>query len=514
MTATGREGQGDHMAGRWYALALLTMTYAMSTVDRSMLAIVAERVKVDIGASDAEIGLLYGTAFAIFYVLFGIPMGKLADAWSRRKLLSTTMVGWSLFTAASGLARNFVQLLGARIGVGVGEAAVTPASHAMLSDFFPGGRRGFALAVYSCGAPLGTGIALLLGAAVMGYWDKLLAQGETPLGLASWQAAMIAAGIPGLLLAILVARMPQPPLSEQRKTSSDVGALAVVGREVASIIPIVSLFMLLRSHPRPGAALMRNQLLLAGLLAAGILLAMLTGDRLQWIILGTGLYATLTWAQIEASQDDRFARLFLQRGLLLFALLGFGCFAFGALSFHSWWISFFARFHPDAGNIGPLLGILFMVFGVVGMLFGGFLGDRWKRRSRYGYLYTCLLSGSLSVPFIALALYAPSTPLALVLVSIAILALTMWLPPAAAVMQEQVGADMRGLSAGLYMLVSNFLGNGVGPYSVGRISDATGDLRFALALCCCAGFALGIVLLALALSANRARADSVVAQAS
>src|SRR6185503_1911625 len=124
-----------------YTLGVLVVVYVFNFLDRQIVSILAERIKADLGVSDAQIGFLYGTAFAVFYALFGIPLGRLADVWDRRKLIAIGLAVWSGMTALSGLARNFGQLAAARIGVGVGEASASPAAFSMLSDYFPPAKR-------------------------------------------------------------------------------------------------------------------------------------------------------------------------------------------------------------------------------------------------------------------------------------------------------------------------------------------------------------------------------------
>ncbi|MCA3255181.1 MAG: MFS transporter, partial [Alphaproteobacteria bacterium] len=121
----------------WYVLGVLVLVYVVNFVDRQIIAILAEDIKRDLGVTDTELGFLYGTAFAVFYALFGIPLGRLADNWVRTRLLSLGLTLWSSMTAISGFATNFTQLSLARVGVGVGEASAGPSAFSMLSDWFP-----------------------------------------------------------------------------------------------------------------------------------------------------------------------------------------------------------------------------------------------------------------------------------------------------------------------------------------------------------------------------------------
>ena len=126
--------------GGWYAhyvLLVLVIVYVFNFIDRNILSILAQDIKADLGISDAEMGFLYGTVFAVFYAVFGIPLARFADVWVRRSLISLGLMFWSLMTALSGLARSFPVLALFRIGVGIGEASASPAAYSMLSDYYP-----------------------------------------------------------------------------------------------------------------------------------------------------------------------------------------------------------------------------------------------------------------------------------------------------------------------------------------------------------------------------------------
>ena len=120
-----------------YVLAILVLVYIFNFIDRNILSILAEEIKADLAISDAQMGFLYGTVFAVFYAVFGIPLARFADVWTRRNLISIGLGFWSLMTAASGLARSFGALAACRIGVGIGEASASPAAYSMLSDYYP-----------------------------------------------------------------------------------------------------------------------------------------------------------------------------------------------------------------------------------------------------------------------------------------------------------------------------------------------------------------------------------------
>ncbi len=174
---------------RNFVLAMLTLVYVFNFIDRQLLTILQESIKKELHLSDTQLGLLSGFTFAIFYVTMGIPIARLADRSNRRNIVAISLGLWSLMTACSGIARNFVQLLMARIGVGVGEAGGSPPAHAMISDYFPPEKRATALSFYSAGLYFGILIGFLMG----GYLNQQL----------GWRTAFFVLGIPGLLFSLL-----------------------------------------------------------------------------------------------------------------------------------------------------------------------------------------------------------------------------------------------------------------------------------------------------------------------
>ncbi len=153
----------------WYVVGVLMVAYIFSFIDRQILSLLVQPIRRDLGISDTGMSLLMGFSFAVFYSFFGILLGRLADSWSRRTLIVIGFSLWSLMTAGCGLARNFVQMLLLRMGVGVGEASLSPAAYSLIADYFPPGRRATAISVYSMGIYIGSGLAFLLGGAVLGF---------------------------------------------------------------------------------------------------------------------------------------------------------------------------------------------------------------------------------------------------------------------------------------------------------------------------------------------------------
>ncbi|MFT7546712.1 MAG: MFS family permease [Candidatus Azotimanducaceae bacterium] len=201
------------IGGRYskYVLAVLVLVYIFNFIDRQILSILAEEIKLDFGISDAEIGFLYGTAFAVFYAVFGIPLGRLADTWVRKNLIAVGLLFWSVMTALSGTARGFASLATYRIGVGIGEASASPAAYSMLSDYFPPRLRTTALAIYSSGVYIGSGIGIFLGGLILDGWSGAYPDSSTaPLQLKGWHVAFMVVGLPGILMAFWVSSLKKP----------------------------------------------------------------------------------------------------------------------------------------------------------------------------------------------------------------------------------------------------------------------------------------------------------------
>src|SRR4029453_10020174 len=175
---------------RHYVLGVLVVVYTMNFIDRQILSILLEPIKHDLGLSDTQLGLLTGFAFGVFYATLGVPIARLADRSNRRNLIAVALAVWSGMTAFSGLAQNYVQLLLARIGVGVGEAGCSPSAHSMISVYFAGERRATALGIYSLGIPVGILFGFTLGGLISDTFG--------------WRAAFFVVGVPGLLLALLL----------------------------------------------------------------------------------------------------------------------------------------------------------------------------------------------------------------------------------------------------------------------------------------------------------------------
>ncbi|TXS91935.1 MFS transporter [Parahaliea maris] len=226
-----------------YALLLLLLAYILSFVDRNVMAVLIGPIREEFAISDFQYSLLHGFAFSMFYIVLGLPIARLADRHNRVWIISTGIFLWSLMTCLCGAARSFGSLFLARVGVGVGEAALSPAAFSLLSDLFPKDKLARALAIYSLGITLGGGLAYVLGGAAYA-WFAGMGPIHLPLfgAVSAWQMTFIAVGAPGLLLTALLMLLKEPPRglaaegagaaagSAQNPAGSSIGLGEVVGQ--------------------------------------------------------------------------------------------------------------------------------------------------------------------------------------------------------------------------------------------------------------------------------------------
>jgi MFS family permease len=199
----------------WFVVACLQIAYAVALVDRGILALLVQPVKADLHLSDTQFGLLAGMAFAIFYAVFGLILGRVADRWNRRNMIIIGLIVWSLATIVCGLARNFHELFLARIMVGVGEAALSPAAYSMIADYFPKERRARPISFYTMGICTGAGVGLLFGSAAVAYASQAHTLIIPLLGaVRNWQFVFIIVGIPGIVLAAIMLMVKEPTRKE------------------------------------------------------------------------------------------------------------------------------------------------------------------------------------------------------------------------------------------------------------------------------------------------------------
>jgi len=481
-------------------LGVLVLVYVLNFLDRQIITILAEDIKADLGISDAEIGFLYGTAFAVFYAVFGIPLGRLADVWSRRSLISLGLGFWSLMTAVSGLAKNFLQLGAARVGVGVGEASATPAAFSMLSDTFPARARATVLAIYSSGIYIGAGLGLLIGGQIVSRWNAAFPAGDAPFGLAGWQAAYLAVGLPGLLMAIWVRTLREPVRGaiDGIHTEPEPHPFRQFFFELRSVMPPFTVFHLWRTGAGAGGVL-KN--LLAALLITGLgaLLTWLTGNTAQWLALGIGLYAAVSWMQALGLRDRPTATLIFGSRGLIYTCLGFSFLSFTGYGVGGWTPIFFMRVHGQAADeVGNVVGLTAAVAGFLGVTLGGLLADRLRATSPNGRLFVGFITAIVPVPLALWMLGTESLITAYVLNFPLSVGAAMWIGAGASTVQDLVLPRMRAVASAFYILLLTFVGLALGPYMIGQLSDVLGDLPRAMRLALLANVvACGFLLLAM-----------------
>ena len=220
----------------WFVVAILMMAYVFSFVDRQILNLMVGPIRNDLGISDTEMSLLMGFSFAIFYTIMGIPLGRMADSKSRRGLVTVGIIVWSVMTALCGLAKHYWQLFIFRIGVGVGEAALSPAAYSMIADYFPPSKRATAISVYSMVIYIGSGIAFLLGGLIVEF---VTAQGAVTLPVLGetrpWQVVFYVLGASGLLFSFAFLLIKEPKRS---------------GAGTAAVVPIKEVVAYLKLNRR------------------------------------------------------------------------------------------------------------------------------------------------------------------------------------------------------------------------------------------------------------------------
>ena len=489
----------------WYVLGVLVLVYILNFIDRQILSILAVDIKRDLGLTDSDLGFLGGAAFAVFYALFGVPLGRLADNWNRKKLLSIGLALWSTMTALSGFANNKLTLSLARMGVGIGEATASPTAYSLISDYFPKRQRATALAIYSSGLYLGGGVSLLIGAKIGQVWNAAY-PGGGPLGLVGWQAAFLAVGIPGLLMALWVATLHEPVRGAMDGVVSP-SSPTPFANFVSDLSTIVPPFTLYGAWQRGPAALITNVI---AALAVGLfawVMIKVTGNTPQWLSVGLGYYAVFSWACTLKSRDPATWRLIWGTPAFICTTLGYSL-----VSLVAWALGFWAApyaetvLHLPKQQFAFWLGANAALAGFLGVIIGGRIADALRTRNPAGRILV-----------IGFGVIAPIAPLWIgYTTENSTLFYTMnfltgmfgatALGAAAATTQDLVLPRMRGTATAAFFLGTTLVGLAFGPYIVGLISDLTGtmvngklvgDLRTGiLALVGVAPIALGLLIYA------------------
>ena len=477
----------------WYALFLVSSGQGLSLLDRQILSILAPSISRDLGIGDAEIGLLYGTLFALFYALFSLPLGRLVDGWIRTRLLAICILMWSLATGMAAFAQSFAVLAISRLGVGIGEGAAQPGANSIIFDTFPRHLRGTAMAAMGIATALGLGLSMALGGFVAQWWDGRYPSGDAPLGFSGWQFAFLVAALPGILLAWALFRMKEPvrggmdgipPRDDPHPFKASAAVLGAVtpganwvslwnrqaGRKQWTInlvgfalIVAVCWAMTQVSQafsPRPPIE------------ALGL---NLDPHVLQWFVVGFGAFVVLNLFQsLKLTDRPTYNVMFSPSLLLLFVVGGLQTsINYGVMGFTP---SFLIReYGLDQATTGLQFGLLAAALGVLGPIIAGPLSDFLTvRMGAKGRVWLTLASLGIS-PFFGIWTFSAADPFSFyVRFSIYSLILTLWLPPIYSLYYDLVLPRMRGIASSTYIIVSTLLGLGMGPYFVGIVSDRNG----------------------------------------
>lgn len=384
----------------WYVVVLLTLGYVVSFIDRQVLNLLVEPIKAHLGISDTQISLLMGLAFGIFYTLMAIPIGRLVDRYSRRAIIAAGITLWCLMTAGCGLARNYTQLFIARIGVGIGEASLTPSALSLISDYFPKEKRGRAISFYNMGISLGVGTAMILGGAVISYVQTAEPVVLPLIGqLQAWQTVFIIVGLPGILIAILMATVREPLRKEMLATEEN----------HADALPISFVIRYM-------------------------------GER---------------W--------KTYVTLFL--GMSIVTIIGYAYF--------SWIPTMFIRVYGwTIKDVGFAYGVILLIFGPVGVNFGGWLADHlYKKGYKDGHMRTTFIGAIITVPTATLVPLMPTPELAVAMLIPASIGPAMTTAMGSASLMMITPNQMRGQFSAVYLFVINILGLTIGPTAVAMVTD-------------------------------------------
>ena len=459
----------------WYVLFVLVLVYVLNFIDRQILSILAVDIKKDLGLTDSDLGFLGGAAFAVFYALFGVPLGRLADNWNRKRLLAIGLALWSTMTALSGFARDQLTLSLARMGVGVGEASASPTAYSLISDYFPKRQRATALAVYSSGLYIGGGVSLLIGAKIGQLWNAAY-PGGGPLGLVGWQAAFLAVGIPGLLMALWVLTLREPVRGAMDGVESP-SSPTPFANFLADLSTIVPPFTLLGAWQRGPAALALN-------LAAAALVALfswgmiqLTGNLPQWASVGLGYYAVFSWACTLKARDPATWRLIWGTPAFITTTLGYSL-----VSLVAWALGFWSAPYAetvlrlDKQELAFILGANGALGGFLGVIIGGRLADTLRAKNPAGRVLVIAFGVIAPIVPIWIGFTTENSTLFYAMTFLAQMFGAAALGAAAATTQDLVLPRMRGTATAAFFLGTTLVGLAFGPYIVGQISDLAGTL--------------------------------------
>lgn len=521
-------GQGAKLSrASWYALALVSSAQGLSLLDRQILSILAPSIRADLGIGDAELGLLYGTVFALFYALFSLPLGRLVDGWIRTRLLAICIAAWSFFAGLSAFAGGFALLAVSRLGVGIGEGAAQPGANSIIFDTFPRSLRGTAMAAMGIATALGLGLSMALGGFAAHWWDARIAAGGSSFGFSGWQFAFLVAAAPGLLLALALWRMKEPARGaiDGIETPADPAPFKASAEVLGAVTPLANWFYLWR-RDAGARQWMINLTGLAVIVVACVAMTKVTQAYsprpplealgmafdphvLQWFVVGFGGFVVLNLFQSLKLTDKPTYAVVLSPSLILLMVVGGlqTSINYGVMGFTP---SFLIReYGLNQASAGLQFGLLAAALGMIGPIVAGPLSDLLTRRlGAKGRVWLTLASLGIS-PFFGVWTYmSEDVGTFYIRFSIYSLILTLWLPPIYSLYYDLVLPRMRGITSSTYIIISTLLGLGMGPYFVGIVSDRNGgDLGQAIMSVNVVGPAIVLILLFVLLRITRDEAS-------
>ena len=457
----------------YFALFVLVLSNLFNMLDRQIVSMLAQSIKADLHLNDTQLGFLLGTAFAVFYSIVGIAMGRISDVVSRKKMLAMGLALWSVMTALGGMAIGFATLSAARIGVGVGEAAANPCSHSLLADTFPPKNRALALGTYLTGTFLGTATAMIVGGLFLQGWPHFCSAVPfaSACALPGWKAALVGVGLPGLLLSLLVLMVHEP----ERHQPQAQGIFRLVLREIGSALPPFTLLSIYRIGGR--TALLRNLGLIAIICVVVTISIWLTGDSAQWIACGLGAYSVTTWGQVQSHGDKPLYRLTYGDNTFILAIIGSALVACIIAGITVWAAPLAMRsFHVSPVKIGVGLGLIYVAGSILGVVVGGWLTDHWKKKDRGASLHMASITVLGMIPCISVIVTTKSLDVFFIAYFFQSIFTALWSGGMAALIQDLVLPRMRGAAAACHALVSIVVASGIGPYWTGKVSTITGSL--------------------------------------
>jgi MFS family permease len=464
----------------YFVLFVLTITYILNFIDRTILSILAEEIKAGLQIDDASLGFLYGTAFAVFFSIFGIPLARLADVWNRKRLIGSGVFLWSLMTALSGTAHSFVELAIYRVGVGVGEAAAAPASLSMLADSFPKKMRATAYGIWSTGVFIGSALGFAVGGATLAVYHRWFPSGQAPFGIRDWQLSMFLVGLPGLLVALVVYMLREPKrgqMDEHPVNQLHPQPMRMFLQELAAVIPPFTIWTLYRLGG--GFRLVALNIGYGLLLFAGASsLTYIFGSPGQWLTLAIGLYSFISWLQRIRIIDYPCYALVFQAKAMRYSVLGFSLIGFNSYGLGFWFAPYIIRrFQATPQDVGAMMGIIVLISGFLSIALGGYFSDLLKRMTPKARPYMGLVS-MLALPFYGLALNADVLSHLYAYASIGIFLGMIWIPSSLAMASELCTPRTRATSIAFNQLAGTLLGLAMGPYIMGEISVSLGNVGY------------------------------------